>query len=144
MKKSIILMFICAIALMFSSCSRNSGTSHLTQEEKLMKTHIMTYFKQHVKSYNTIVIKYAEPTQELFYKTLSDASKSFPTHSDYIVTVAYAYGKKGYEDVESMILSYTYFDGTEPKLFLYDLEKKYYWILKEGVMDWKTLWMEDK
>lgn len=142
MKKSIVLMCICAIMLMFSSCSKNSGTSHLTQEEKLMKTHIMTYFKKHVKSYNTIVIKYAEVTEDLLLQSLSNG-ESYPTNCEFIVTIAYAHGKKYYEDVDAMALTYIYFPNGDA-LFISPLESKYNWVLREGIMEWKTLWMEDK
>ena len=142
MKKSIILMMSAVFALCLVSCSKNSGTSHLTDEEKRMKKHVVSYIKEQVKSYNTLIIEYAKLTNDQYRLTFLDDDLAYPQCSE-VVKVYYSYGKKGDESVDILYLQYTYLYNGD-LLFLYPLDYKYHWLLKDGVMDWKMLWMEDR
>lgn len=137
MKKSIILMFICAFALMFSSCGQNSGTSHLSQKEKTMKKHLVSYLKDKVGSYDSVVIRYAEKTDEHFRHSIIE---DLPCPScKNVVKIIYCKNN----NANTMFLEYTHIEIVD-ELFIMPLEVKYYWMLEDGVMDWKVLWMEEK
>lgn len=101
----------------------------------------MSHLKEKVKSYNTVVIKYADRTNEHFrHAYLEDLP--CPNCSQ-IIKVVYSYGEKYNENVGVIYLEYSYLSGTK-KLFMFPLETKYYWILDDGMAEWKLLWMEDK